>query len=297
MVDALFARFDGAYSKNTIRAYRADFSAYAHWCQSEGLTPVPASGPQLADYVDSMAGLKSVATIQRRVASLGSLFRLMEQPDATKGTDCLLAVKRARRKFGRPQRQATPLTHDVLLALQATCDSTLTGQRDRLMLQLGYETLRRHSEFVKFRFRDLASTPAGTDRIRVVRSKTDPFGQGLQLPVSPTLVTLIRQWQARVGSLTEFILPAINADGAVLNKPLADAQVNKILRARQQATGLDLEPPLSGHSFRVGGALDLLKRGVPMEKIMLRGGWKSESTALRYLREWVGDDVLVWDDT
>ena len=297
MIDALFARFDGAYSKNTIRAYRADFADYAHWCQPEDLTPVPASGQQLADYVDSMAGLKSVATIQRRVASLGSLFRLMEQPDATKRTDCLLAVKRARRKFGRPQRQATPLTHEVLLALQATCDSTLTGQRDRLMLQLGYETLRRRSELVKFRFRDLARTPAGTDRIRVVRSKTDPFGQGLQLPVSPTLVALIHQWQAQIGSQTEFIVPTIHGDGAVLNEPIADAQVNKILRARQEAAGLALEPPLSGHSFRVGGALDLLKRGVPMEKIMLRGGWKSESTALRYLREWVGDDLLVWDDT
>ena len=93
-----------------------------------------------------------------------------------------------------------------------------------------------------------------------------------------------------------FILPAINADGLIANEPLADAQVNKILRARQQEAGLDLDPPLSGHSFRVGGALDLLKRGVPMEKIMLRGGWKSESTALRYLREWVGDDMLVWED-
>ena len=83
MIDALIARFDGAYSKNTIRAYRADFSDYEQWCHTEGLKPVPSSGQQLADYVDSMAGLKSVATIQRRVASLRSLFRLMEQPDVT----------------------------------------------------------------------------------------------------------------------------------------------------------------------------------------------------------------------
>ena len=83
MIDALFARFDGAYSKNTIRAYRADFSDYEHWCQSKGLTPVPASGQQLADYIDSMAGLKSVATIQRRVASLGSLFRSKTDQSAT----------------------------------------------------------------------------------------------------------------------------------------------------------------------------------------------------------------------
>jgi site-specific recombinase XerD len=119
MIDALFTRFEGAYSNNTIRAYRADFSDYEQWCRTECITPVPASGQQLADYVDSMAGLRSVATIQRRVASLGSLFRLMGQPDTTKGTDCRLAVKRARRKFGRPQRQATPLTQDLLVALQA----------------------------------------------------------------------------------------------------------------------------------------------------------------------------------
>lgn len=296
MVDALFARFDGAYSKNTIRAYRADFSDYEQWCQTKGLAPVPASGQQLADYVDFMAGERSVATIQRRVASLGSLFRLMEQPDATKGADCALAVKRARRKFGAPQRQATPLTQELMLALQSTCDSTLVGQRDRLMLQLGYETLRRRSELVRFRLSDLAKTPAGTYRLRLARSKTDQFGQGKQLPVSPTLVSMILDWQKQVGSQTDFILPSISIDNRIVDEPFADAQVNKILRARQDEAGLDLNQPLSGHSFRVGGALDLLKRGVPMEKIMLRGGWKSESTALRYLREWVGDDMLVWDE-
>jgi len=43
---------------------------------------------------------------------------------------------------------------------------------------------------------------------------------------------------------------------------------------------------LSGHSFRVGAALDLLDQGIPLERIMLRGGWKSETTTLRYLRNW-----------
>ena len=32
------------------------------------------------------------------------------------------------------------------------------------------------------------------------------------------------------------------------------------------------EQSLSGHSFRVGAALDLLEQGEPIEKIMLRGG-------------------------
>jgi len=32
------------------------------------------------------------------------------------------------------------------------------------------------------------------------------------------------------------------------------------------------EQTLSGHSFRVGAALDLLEKGEPLERIMLRGG-------------------------
>ena len=43
---------------------------------------------------------------------------------------------------------------------------------------------------------------------------------------------------------------------------------------------------LSGHSFRVGGAVDMLSKGIPPERIMLRGGWKLEITAMRYLRSW-----------
>jgi hypothetical protein len=46
------------------------------------------------------------------------------------------------------------------------------------------------------------------------------------------------------------------------------------------------EQPLSGHSFRVGAALDLLEQGEPLEKIMLKGGWHTDSTAMKYLRNW-----------
>ena len=44
---------------------------------------------------------------------------------------------------------------------------------------------------------------------------------------------------------------------------------------------------LSGHSFCVGAAVGLLYRGVPLERIMLRGGWQTDSTAMKYLRNWV----------
>jgi hypothetical protein len=47
------------------------------------------------------------------------------------------------------------------------------------------------------------------------------------------------------------------------------------------------QQPLSDHLFRVGAGLDLLEQGEPLENIMLRGGWQAESTAMKYLRNWV----------
>jgi hypothetical protein len=47
--------------------------------------------------------------------------------------------------------------------------------------------------------------------------------------------------------------------------------------------------------MRVGAALDLLERGIPLEKIMLRGGWGTKSTTLRYLRAWSGASIDVYE--
>jgi|GEM_PF-6088334 len=32
--------------------------------------------------------------------------------------------------------------------------------------------------------------------------------------------------------------------------------------------------------FKQGAAIDLLEQGEPLERIMLRGGWKTDSTAM-----------------
>jgi len=69
-------------------------------------------------------------------------------------------------------------------------------------------------------------------------------------------------------------------------KELARSEAMSIKDFIEREAGEDL----SGHSFRVGAAVDLLDKGVPLERIMLRGGWKSENTALKYLRNWDDSD-------
>jgi hypothetical protein len=63
--------------------------------------------------------------------------------------------------------------------------------------------------------------------------------------------------------------------------------LSTILKALQKDLRMDSDKqPLSGHSFRVGAALDLLEQGEPLEKIMLKGGWQTDSSAMKYLRNW-----------
>ena len=72
-----------------------------------------------------------------------------------------------------------------------------------------------------------------------------------------------------------------------IGESLHPASISTTLKAMQKDLKMDAdEHPLSGHSFRVGAALDLLEQGEPLEKIMLRGGWQTDSTAMKYLRNW-----------
>ena len=77
---------------------------------------------------------------------------------------------------------------------------------------------------------------------------------------------------------------------------LIPASISQILKSLQKQAGLNQMGELSGHSFRVGAAIDLLNKNIPLEKIMLRGGWKSEASAMRYLRHWNDSNWLIADN-
>ena len=117
----------------------------------------------------------------------------------------------------------------------------------------------------------------------MAKSKTDQYGQGRLLPITDELYDLLNDWKSIVGN--GYILRGINQH-LQFTAQLSPATINRILKQLQQDADLKLNQELSGHSFRVGRALDLLMEGEPLEKIMLRGGWRSESTTMRYLRAW-----------
>jgi site-specific recombinase XerD len=285
MINDIFAKFDGAFAKNTIRAYRSDFAQYQNWCLQNNLEPIPTTAETMAMYVDYLSQTNKSATIRRRINSLGTVLKLSKNHDPTKQPEVILALKRMHRKIGRAQEQATPLTKTLLNKLLNNCDNSVMGTRNQVLLRLGYETMRRRSELCAFKFEDINCAPNGKPIIRLNFSKTDQYGTGKVLPISEELLNLLKKWKESVGD-GGYILRSINKHGHI-GDSLNPASIGNILRTLQKGlkSGSN-QQPLSGHSFRVGAALDLLEQGEPLEKIMLRGGWQTDSTAIKYLRNW-----------
>jgi integrase len=171
-----------------------------------------------------------------------------------------------------------------LLALLSRLISSLR-LRNQALLRLGYETMRRRSELCAFKFEDICQVPSGKPAIRLNFSKTDQFGTGKILPISQELFDLLEKWRSMISG-EGYILRSINKHGHFGNK-LHPASVSTLLKVLQKDLKMDSnQQPLSGHSFRVGAALDLLEHGEPLERIMIRGGWQTDSTAMTYLRNW-----------
>ena len=285
MIDDIFAKFDGAFAKNTIRAYRSDLIQYQTWCLENGLAAIPATADTMSMYVDYLSGNNKSATIRRRINSLGTVLKLSKNYDPTKQPEVVLALKRMHRKIGRAQDQATPLTKTLLNQLLASCDNSVMGIRNKVLLSLGYETMRRRSELCAFKFEDICQAPNGKPAIRLNFSKTDQFGTGKILPISQELFDLLEKWRSMIRD-DGYILRSINRHSYFGNN-LHPASVSTLLKALQKNLKMDSDQqPLSGHSFRVGAALDLLEQGEPLERIMLRGGWQTDSSAIKYLRNW-----------
>lgn len=279
VVEQLFKKLEGA------------FAHFATWCRQAQCDPIAHTPVTMQQYVVYMSARYTVATLNRRLASLSSIFKFIGVEDSTKNIDLYLLLKKVKRQKGSAQIQAEPLTKELIDQLVPFCGSGLTAQRNIVMLYLGNQTMRRRSELCQFRFNDILELPGQRYGIKLRFSKTDQEVKGKAIPITSELLQILRSWQTQIERVNdksqnqEFILRGVLKNKHI-TASLSPNSINRILKDVQQAAGLSTKVTFSGHSFRVGGALDLLMSGVAMEKIMLRGGWSSESTVIRYLRAW-----------
>jgi integrase len=259
-----------------------EFIAYCDAVQVEAL---PADPLNVADFLlkCSTAGIKA-STIKRKECSISAIHRLSYLTDPTKHPEVRIAMRKINRRLGTRFNQAHPINQDTLSKMLECCSEDLRGKRDRMLLLLAYETMRRRSELVSLRIEDWTAGSAGSSQILLRQSKTDQTGMGTVIYLGEASTLAIKEWIETTGLKSGPLVRGVAAGGALTNN-LNSGQVGRIYKKLATKIGLpdELTKNISGHSTRVGGAQDLLGKGASIAQIMAKVGWTKVDTVMRYV--------------
>ncbi|MBT8587065.1 tyrosine-type recombinase/integrase [Polynucleobacter paneuropaeus] len=289
LLQATILKIEGAYAPSTIRAYRADFKDFIHFCHDRNANALPAQPNLIVQYICNLTGGgRSSASIRRALCGLSFIHKLNRFDDPTKDPDVTLEMRRMHRKLGRSSSQAGSINADTLNKLLLATDDSIRGIRDRALLLVAYDTLCRRSELVSLQVKDVKiniKNGIETSSILLRKSKTDQDSSGKWLHLSQRAHLALAEWMKKLPEGQEYLMVGIDRGGRISRSSLNSGQVNRIYKRIARDAGLDelVIEGISGHSMRVGAAQDLLNSGASMPIIMQRGRWSKTDTVMRYL--------------
>lgn len=276
-------------AENTRRAYRSDWEHFAGWCARRGVRALPAVPEAVAAYLAAHAETFSVATLQRRLVSIGQAHRAAGHEDCTKAPGVKATWRGIRRAKGvAPKGKAPLLTPDVV-RMVATLPKDLGGVRDRALLLVGFAGAFRRSELVGLDREDVEFTLEGVV-VTLRRSKTDQEGEGRKVGIpwgrhaETCPVQALTAWLEQAGITEGPLFRAVNRHGQVQAGRLSGSAVAEVVKRAALRAGLD--PALyAGHSLRAGLATSAAAAGASERSIMAQMGHRSVSMVRRYIRD------------
>jgi site-specific recombinase XerD len=291
-----------ARSTNTRRAYKADWNHFAAFCDSHGLTPLPAAPETLGLYLTELAetGYKA-ATLQRRLSAIREAHRIARHTLDT-GHPAVREVWRGiRGVIGTAKTPKAAAVGANILAMLATLGDTTAGRRDRALLLLGFASALRRSELVGLDVGpgQTPGDPAGHGwiefcdegiRVRLARSKTDQQGEGRSVGVpfgvhpDTCPVSAVRAWLDHAGIVHGPLFRPVGRAGTIRLDRLTDRSVALIVKRAAEAAGLD-PATYAGHSLRSGHATTVAMNDGDERTIQAQLGHASAEMTRRYIRE------------
>ena len=275
---------------NTTKAYNTDIRHFVTWCEANNLLALPAEPSTLALYVSDMAeGVSKPSTIRRRLSAIKmfSEAKGLQNPAANELVKTTMQGIQ-RQKGVAPVQKKPALIDDIQKMLKVLPDN-LIGLRDKALLLLGFAGAFRRSELVALNVEDLEFNKGGLV-VKLRRSKTDQKGEGIKkgipygsnLPTCP--VRTLKDWLEESKIESSAIFHSIKKGGVLQDKRLSDKDVARIVKRTAQKAGLNPDD-FAGHSLRAGFATQAAINMARFDKIMDQGGWKSELTVKRYIRD------------
>ena len=250
----------------------ATFEELIVFCDENKLSALPTKPTTIVEFIESVANTNiSSVSIRRKIVSIAAIHR----------------------KVGRLCAQAQPIKNDRLQAMISATDNNLRGQRDRVLLMIAYDTMRRRSELASLELSDIRETKTVAS-ILLRRSKTDQERLGTWLHVSANTNNQIKKW-IFVSKITNGkILRGILGKEKVTNS-LTGAQIGRIFKRLANSAEIDekIVSQISRHLIKVGPVQDLLLTGARLPQIIAKGGCSKVDTVMRHIEKISSESSLL----
>ena len=290
---------ESVLSDNTRRVYGAQWRIFEGWCDEVVLQSLPADPLTVARYLAVRANAgATIATLRLAASAIAKAHQLAGHESPGRDPGVRASLKGWGRRLARPQRQAGPLTADLLAVIRITAvqprkrgrgietpeQAQERGKFDVALVAVLSDGGLRRSEAAALTWGDVQRWDDGSGRITVVRSKTDAEAQGAVVAITSAAMQAL-----------DAIRP-VGVGGEVKVFGLSESQIARRVKVIAKAAGLADWEFYSGHSGRVGMARRMAQNGAPTHEIERQGRWKqgggmvgrytrgeSAGSALRYL--------------
>jgi integrase/recombinase XerD len=270
-------------STRTVASYRDTFRLLLHFfaeCRDRpptALTLPDLDAPAILAFLDHLERRRgnSIRTRNARLAALRSFLKYA----ATRDPTCLPAVQQVlaipMKRFPRPLLEY--LSRQEMAAILAAPDeSAWSGQRDRVLFALMYNTGARVSEAIGLRRSDVELAPSRTVRIN---------GKGRKqrvIPLWKSTADRLREWLPRIGQQPDSPLFP-NTHGQPLSRSGVEIRLQEAVRVATSNCPTLKGRRISPHTLRHTTAMHLLQSGVDITVIAIWLGHEGTETTHLYV--------------
>ena len=281
-------------ARNTVRAYKSDFSDFGLFCAQNGFKSLPSEPKVVSLYLTHLSTKDAkMSTLKRRLVSIGLIHKLKGHYLDTKHPAIIENIMGIKRRKGTIQKAKKPILISSLKKIINVIDQQKKEEikklRDRSIILIGFSGGFRRNEIVSLDYDDLDFVPEGL-KLTIRRSKTDQFGEGFTkaLPYFDSsqycpvvsLKKLLDLSKIRSGP----VFRRFSKGSKLSENRLTDQTVALLIKEYLNLAGIDSQN-FSGHSLRSGFATSAAESGVEERNIMAMTGHKSTEMVRRYIKE------------
>lgn len=298
-------------SANTYKTYKLAIDRFLGACNSVGVVPMPITASNMIKVLNFLVDVKKVklSTIRVTCTAANNLHEAAGYPRPTLNKQVQVELDGIRRKLKEAKRQVPALTkeHRDQIVEAYLEEGSLRSIRDACMVSVAFDCLLRRSEVADIKmghvFERREELTEGVEpdkllplpfpyrsqekldgRLFIPVSKTDQYGEGQSLYLSPDSVRLIsymiEQLDLETDDKDAYLFRGIQNSGFIEDK-LSHQGVYRAMQKMSKVAGADAM--FAGHSCRIGACM-LLSKMFSLTEVMKAGRWVSPAMPAYYNR-------------